>query len=135
MRRPRTRSLPRADWPPTLRHVIRAAALECPNGHAAALHDLTSLALRKVPSRGIFDPTVGDENELFTAIEAIANAHLDLSRARTAHRTALDAADLTLERRDDIERAALLVQSVSNTASFYAGLAFGLAFVCMSQER
>jgi len=91
------------------------------------LSELTALALRKVPSRGIFDPAARGEHEVFVAIEAVAQAHLELAGARTALRAALDAAALDLERRDEIERAALQVQSVSDTAYFYAGLAFGLA--------
>jgi hypothetical protein len=115
------------DWPPTLRLLIRSAEVECPSGHAAALRELTALALRKVPARGIFDPAARGEDEVFTAIEAVASAHLQMARARQTWRTALAAASLTLERRDDIERAALHVQTVSDTAYFYAGLAFGLA--------
>ena len=131
MRPRRTRSLPRADWPPALRHLIRAAELECPRGHAEALLELTALALRKVPARGIFDPTTQGEHDLFVAIESVAEAHLEFAEARAACRSALDAAALSLERRDDIERAVLQVQSVSDTAYFYAGLAFGLASVCV----
>lgn len=120
-----------AEWPPALRHLIRAAELECPRGHAEALVELTALALSKVPARGIFDPAARGEHELFAAIESVAQAHLDLADARTALRRALQAADLSLDRRDDIERAALQVQTVSDTAYFYAGLAFALASVCV----
>ena len=127
MRHRRSRSATPTEWPPTLRHLIRTAELECPRGHAEALSELTALALRKVPSRGIFDPAARGEHEVFVAIEAVAQAHLELAGARTALRAALDAAALDLERRDEIERAALQVQSVSDTAYFYAGLAFGLA--------
>ncbi len=126
-RRRRTRSPSLAKQPPTLRHVIEAARLECPRGHAQALLEFTTLALRKVPSRGIFDPGARGDHDLFAAIEAVADAHLRFSEARAAARAALDAADLDLERRDAIERAALQVQSVSDTAYFYVGLAFGLA--------
>lgn len=126
MPRRRTRSHPPAEWPPALRRVLRAAELECPRGHARALHELTLLASRKVPSRGLFDPAVRGEHEIFTAIEAIADAHLRFSEARAACRAALDAADLDLERRDEIERAFLQLQSISDTAYFYTGLAFGL---------
>jgi hypothetical protein len=120
-----------AEWPQTLRHVIRAAQLECPRGHAAALLELTALAISKVPSRGIFDPAVRGEDDLFSAIEAAARNHLELTDARTAWRAALEAAGLDLERRDDIEQAASQVQCVSDTAYFYAGLAFGLAALCV----
>jgi hypothetical protein len=129
MRRRRSRSRTLAECPPTLRHVIRAAERECPRGHAEALLELTALALRKVPSRGIFDPAARGEQDVFTAIESVARAHLELARARSAWRTAVKRARLPLQRRDRIERAALQVQTVSDTAYFYAGLAFGLTSV------
>jgi len=87
------------------------------------------LALTKVPARGIFDPAVRGEEDLFTAIESVAKAHLELVEARVAWRNALDGGDVNLEQRDALEQAAMQVQSVSDTAYFYAGLAFGLAFV------
>jgi len=127
MSRRRLRSTASAKWPTPLRHVIEAAELECPRGHAEALIELTALALRKVPSRGIFDPAARGEDDLFVAIETVAQAHLELAGARTAWHDALDRASLVLERRDAIEEAALQVRTVSDTAYFYAGLAFGLA--------
>jgi hypothetical protein len=127
MGRRRSNSVVLADWPPALRQVIRAAESECPPGHAEALYELTRVALRKVPARGVFDPGSRGENDLFATIEAVARAHLELSDARAAWEAALDAAALEFEQRDDIARAALQVQSVSDTANFYAGLAFGLA--------
>ncbi len=131
MARRSSRSVAVAEWPPSLRHLIRAAELECPRGHAEALLELTALALSKVPARGIFDPTAKGEHDLFSAIESVAQAHLELADARAALRRALDGAALTLDRRDTIERAALQVQTVSDTAYFYAGLAFGLASSCV----
>lgn len=116
------------EWPGTLRWVIQAAELECPQNHASALRELAVLALRKVPSRGIFDPSVRGEEDLYSAIESVAKAHLELIEARTAWRTALDAGALNFEQRDALEQAAVQVQSVSDTAYFYTGLAFGLAF-------
>jgi hypothetical protein len=115
-----------AEWPLSLRLVIRSAELECPSGHAEALLDLTALAIRTIPSRGIFDPAARGDHEVFSAIENVARAHLELTATRAVWRAAVDAANLELERRDDIERAALQVQAVSDTAYFYAGLAFGL---------
>lgn len=58
-----------------------------------------------------------------------SSAHLELSAARTAWRAALEDADLTVARREEIEQAALHMQSISDTAYFYAGLAFGLTFI------
>src|SRR5688572_27953725 len=95
-----------AEWPSNLRQVIRAAEREGPGGHANALRELTSLALTKVPARGIFDPTSRGEHELFTAIETVAINHLGLTAARTAWQAALRQARLELEPRDRIERAA-----------------------------
>ena len=121
--------------PIPLRRVFRAAGRECPKGHAGALRDLTALAMAKVPSRGIFDPSARGEQELFTAIEVIANRHLGRTRARAAWRSALRRANLELHARDRIERAALQAESVSDTAYFYAGLAFGLTWVSIHQDR
>lgn len=115
------------EWPPVLRHLVRAAERECPSGHAEALVELTALALRKVPARGVFDPGSRGEDDLFGAIEAVARDHLELAAARAAWQAALDSAALGFEHRDEIARAALQVQSVSDTAHYYAGLAFGLA--------
>src|SRR5690348_6207578 len=97
----RSRSAMPPEWPLTLRHLIRAAELECPRGHAEALSELTALVLRKVPSRGVFDPAARGEDDVFVAIEAVAHVHLDLAEARTAWRAALDLAALPLDRRDD----------------------------------
>jgi hypothetical protein len=124
-----------ADLPAPLRHLLRAAERECPKGHAGALRDLTALAIRKVPARGIFDPTSRGESELFTAIEVIANRHLGRTRARAAWRTAVRRSRLELEASDRIERAAHQVQGVSDTAYFYAGLAFGLTWVSVYRDR
>src|SRR5258708_1718523 len=108
----RSSSVSPVDWPPTLRRVVQAAEHECPRGHADALRELTALALRKVPARGIFDPAAQDEEELYVAIEAVARAHLELAQARNAWRGALESSGLSLERRDELERSALQVQSV-----------------------
>jgi hypothetical protein len=131
MPRRKSSSVTLADWPPPLRRLIQAAELECPPGHAEALRALTALAMHKVPARGVFDPGARGEHELFVAIESVAQAHLELGGARSSWRSALAAASSEMDRRDDLERAALQVQSVSDTAYFYAGLAFGLAYVSM----
>ena len=127
----RSQSVAFAEWPLVLRRVIQAAELECPRGHAKALRELSALALRKVPARGIFDPATRGEPDLFAAIEAVAHTHLDLADARAGWQAALDAAALDFGRRDAIEGSALQVQTVSDTAYFYAGLAFGLTSVCL----
>ncbi len=115
-----------ADFPAPLRRLVLAADVECPVGHAEALAELTALALHKVPARGIFEPGTREEPELYAAIESVGRSHLDLADARARFRSALKVANLPLDKRDDIETAALGVQSASDTAYFYAGLAFGL---------
>jgi len=132
-RRPRSAPIP--EWPPTLQQVIHAAEIECPRGHGKALRELSALAVRKVPARGIFDPGARGEHELFAAIESVAQTHLELAQAKVGWRAALDAAALDFGRRDAIEGAALEVQAVSDTAYFYAGLAFGLVAMCMYRPR
>ena len=130
VRQPRSPSAGVAEWPLPLRQLVSAARTECPAGHAEMLTELTVLAIRKVPARGIFDPTARGEDDLFSAIEAIALRHLELADARTIWRRSLDGAGLPFERRDAIESAARQLLDVSDTAYFYTGLAFGLAFVC-----
>jgi hypothetical protein len=132
---PRRASWSDRDLPVHLRHVFRAADRECPRGHGAALRALTALAVSKVPARGIFDPASRNEQELFTAIEVIANRHLGRRQARAAWRSAIRRANLELDVRDRIERAVLQAQSVSDTAYFYAGLAFGLTWVSIYRDR
>jgi hypothetical protein len=129
----RSRSNALADWHPTLRRLVRVAELECPRGHAEALSELIALAMRKVPTRGIFDPGARSEPELFAAIESVARSHLEFGEARAAWRKALKAAQLTLDQRDEIETAAVQVQAASDTAYYYAGLSFGLLFVYASR--
>ena len=134
-RRSRSSSSTTLEMPAHLRHVLRAAERECPRGHARALRDLTALAVRKVPSRGIFDPGSRGEQDLFTAIDVIASRHLGRSHARASWKAAVRRARLELDARDRIERAALQVQSVSDTADFYAGLAFGLTWLSVYRNR
>ena len=126
-------SPPTSEWPSQLRLLILAAERECPDGHARALQELMGLALTKVPSRGIFDPTSSGEHVLFAAFESIAKRHLGMDEARAAWRSGLRRSHLELEARDTLEQAALRVQGVSDTVHFYAGLAFGLA--CASIYR
>jgi hypothetical protein len=124
-----------AEWPFHMRQLIRAAERECPRGHADAVRELTALAMIKVPARGIFDPTSRGEHELFTAIEVVATRHLGLGNARVAWRGALKRSSVELHARDEIERAALRLQGISDTAYFYAGLTFGLTFGAFDRSR
>jgi hypothetical protein len=133
----RRRSPPscRPALPAHLRQVIRAAARECPPGHAGALRDLTTRAVIKVPARGVFDPGARGEQDLFAAIDSVANRHLGRRAARRGWRRALQASRLDFESRDGIERAADQLQAISDTAYFYAGLAFGLTWVVVYRDR
>jgi hypothetical protein len=93
---------------------------------------MIAMALQKMPARGIFDPAVAGEHELYAAIDGIAKAHLSSARARAAWRTAIDAAGLELTLRDNIDGAAAEVRHISDSAYYYAGLAFGLVFASRS---
>jgi hypothetical protein len=116
------------DCPHPLSLLIESAARECPPGHAGALADLLTLALQKAPSRGIFERGHRDESELCLEIESIAKKHLDLDVARVAYRKALDEAGLDFGPRDRIATSVNDLRRISDTANYYAGLAFGLAF-------
>lgn len=129
-RRTTTRSRP-ADaplHPHPLPLLIDSAARECPAGHAEALADLLTVALQKAPYRGIFEPGERDESELYILIETVAKKHLGLTAARAAYRQSLDHSGLEFSRRDRIETSVNDLRGVSDTAYYYAGLAFGLAF-------
>lgn len=128
MRPGRTRAV--TGWPPLVQHVLQSAEHECPRGHARALADLMDVAMRKVPARGIFDPAIRGENDLFAAIDGVATTHLGRRAARTRWRRAIETPKLPFEARDEIDGAAQQMQAISDTAYFYAGLAFGLAYVC-----
>lgn len=135
MRRPSPSPVKSAEWPFYLRQVIRATELECPRGHAQALAELSELALLKVPARGILDPTSRGEHELFAVIESVARRHLGFVQARRAWHAALRQGSVELAARDEIERSAQHVQAVSDTAYYYAGLAFGLTSVSLYRGR
>ena len=132
VRRRRPPSHPPTEWPAVLRRVIRAAQRECPAGHGDTLRDMIAMALLKMPARGIFDPAVAGEHELYAAIDASAKTHLSSARARATWQTALDAAGLEATLRDNIEVAAVEVRHISDSAYYYAGLAFGLVFASRS---
>lgn len=123
------------EWPPHLQLLIVAAERECPAGHAGALRELLSLAVTKVPARGILDPTSRGEQDLFAAIDAIANRHLGMDAARSAWRRAVRDTALEFEARDRLESAAQRVQCVSDIAYFYTGLTFGLTFVSLYRRE
>ena len=68
---------------------------------------------------------MGRQDEVFSAIDRIANAHLDVARPRRAFAAATGrVADLEL--RDEIQVRATEVRTVSDRAYFLAGIAFGI---------
>ena len=128
----RTRSVKTRNFSPTLTWLIDAAgrAKEDADGThirgvARALEEFGALARWVVPTRGVFVP---NNNEVAVAIERIAKQHLDLERARKTFRDALKVVE-PFEQRDAIASAQNLVQTASDEAYFYAGLAIGVTLV------
>ena len=91
-------------------------------GSASALRAFADLAAVEVLARGTF---AADNPELYQPIEAVANRCLRFVRARRQFAMATAQVD-ALELREKIQSAALEVQSISDRAYFYAGLAFGV---------
>jgi hypothetical protein len=117
--------------PGLLVEVARDAARECPPGHAQALRALGSLAIVKVPSRGIlWAPGDAVEEDLYSGIRLVAERYLGAAKANAAWRRALDAIDAktTFEELNAVEGAVLHANWLSQTAHFYAGVAFGVTF-------
>lgn len=131
--RRRSTAVSAPEWPAAILRILLAAEHECPRGHARALYELTAIAFTKVPARGVFDPTCRGDEELFSAVERVALAHLELASARRAWHRALDEARLDASRRDLVETAALELQTASDTAYYYTGLAFGLVATTVSR--
>ena len=100
-------------------------------GHDATLRDLGLWARIRVPSEGLLAP---EGPHAFNAIEHIANRHLRLGEARAAVTQALSLID-TFETRDAIESAYNHVQSVSDVAYYYAGLASGVTLMHLDSVR
>lgn len=125
---PDRRSRATRQVPPMLRPIIRAARMECPPGHAEALAALAAFAQHKVPARGIFDPGERDEPDFLLTIESVARMHLEFAEARAAWRQTLSSTALSASQRSDIESATHQIMDVSDTAHYYAGLAFGLTY-------
>ena len=113
--------------------MVKAARSERPKGHGDALASLIGFAFRHMPARGIFEPGDIDDAVFWKEIQDVARAHLGFDGARAEMRKALDKAELSWEQRDAIEGAALHVRAISDTAGYYAGLAFGLVFASISE--
>jgi hypothetical protein len=131
VRRENTGSLP-----PLLARVIHAARHAPPDpvdrtGHDAALRDLGRWALVYVPSNGVLAPC---EDDAYKAIQEIATRHLQYRKARAAWSKALRAIDSS-EQRNEVESAQNWMQSVSDDAYYYAGLACGITLADMATLR
>ena len=91
-------------------------------GAARALRAFGELAALEIPGRGAF---VADNPDMYKAIESIADFHLGFAKARREFSKATDGVkDAAL--RERIQVSANEMQSISDQAYFYAGLAFGV---------
>lgn len=112
--------------------LAEVADRECPAGHGAALRDAGALAVTKVPSRGVlWKPGDRDDSDLFRAIELIAKRHLGYAEPVSTFQRGLEAivSKTTLYEREALQNSCLQAESVSDTAHYYTGLAFGVTFV------
>jgi hypothetical protein len=100
-------------------------------GHDTVLRDLGRWALVYVPSRGVLAPS---EDHAYKAIQEIATRHLEYGKARAAWRKALLAIE-PFERRSEVESAQNWLQSESDDAYYYAGLACGITLADMATIR
>lgn len=91
------------------------------DGEAAFFEAVAELAAQNVGFRGVLSP----DPELYKPIEDLAKEHLDWVDAKRELRESLDRVK-KFKRRDAIECAHTRVINVSDTAYYYAGLAFGL---------
>ena len=97
-------------------------------GAAEALREFGELALWALPIHGLFVP---NNNDVAVEIAKIANEHLGLKAARREFTDALSRIE-AFENRDQIESANNHIQTVSDAAYYYAGLAFGLTLADFS---
>ena len=121
--------------PPLLGRVIEAARLDPHKlaertGHAKLLEELAQWALLYVPANGVLAP---DDEPAYKVIEAAAVRNLDYEKARRAFRQALESVELN--NRSAIEEAYNWLQSGSDIAYFYAGLACGITLAHLSAGR
>jgi hypothetical protein len=111
--------------PHALVRLIHAAKDSGSRDQARALRQLGQLALKTIPTHGIF---VANENDIGMAVERIARAHLGLGRARQEFRDATRVVE-SFHQRDPIESAHNHIESIKDEAYFLAGLAFGLTLL------
>jgi hypothetical protein len=117
--------------PPLLVHIIHAAIHAEKHdprverdGEADALAELGRLAGLVVPARGVLVPA---DSDLYKRIGDIATAHLGFAKAKANLRSAVKSVE-DATHRDAIESAHIHVMTISETAYYYAGLAWGVTF-------
>jgi hypothetical protein len=124
-----------AGLPPLLAHVIELAIYAEEHdsndrtGEADFLIGVARLAVQNVGFRGVLAP----DPALYKPIEDLAKEHLDWLDAMKEFRGALDRIK-KFKRRDAIVCAHTRVINVSDTAYYYAGLAFGLTLADLSRR-
>lgn len=122
--------------PPLLIRVIHAARVALYDdvdrtGHDAAVRELGQWALVQVPSRGVLAPSTDDA---YKAIQDVATRHLQYRKARASFTNAVRAIESTAVR-SDVESAQNWLQSESDTAYYYAGLACGITLADLATIR
>lgn len=133
MARRKIPTIPPKTLRPFLRRIVRSARAERPE-HADGLIACLALAAVKAPARGIFDPSGDNDPDVEEIVDSIALQRFDLARARSAWLKTVDRMPLDAQQRDELRLAAADVCASSDTARFYAGLAFGLVFGTLRRE-
>lgn len=121
--------------PPLLLRVIEAARHAGHQadfaGHDGMLEELGHWAVLYVPANGVLAPT---DDAAFNIIERGAGRYLHYAAARKALGAAVRAVESS-EQRGAIEEAQNWVQSESDNAYYYAGLACGLSLAELAAKR
>jgi hypothetical protein len=116
----------------TLIWLAHAADSDCPLGHGVALRALGALAAAEVPRRGVlWRPGGGlEDDDLHRTIQRVAMRHLGFAKQVAVFNRSLEAiaSKTTTTERLDLEGSRVEAQSISDTAHYYTGLAFGLTF-------
>lgn len=127
----RHRSRESRSFPSLLVRLIQAAKDSNNQSDAKALRELGVLALRTIPTHGVF---VANDEEVSPIVDRVATDHLGLETARSEFRKAIRAIE-RFEIRDRIESSHNQIQSASDEAYFYAGLAFGVTLADFGSSR
>ena len=138
MSRRRTADIKHSDISPLLVRVIDAArhaeahdSEEDRSGHANALQLLARLATVVVPARGVLAPV---DDDLYKFIDGVTTTYLSDIDHRKKFGQLLAKVE-PRELRTAIEATFAQAISDSDTAYFYAGLAFGVTFADLTGRR